>query len=40
MTAVLLGFGLFGMWRIWSMRAACRLLNKLESPLSTYGKQQ
>lgn len=40
LTAVLLAVGLFGIWRIWSMRAACRMLDKLESPLSTYGRGQ
>ena len=40
LAAVLFAVGIFGLWRIWSMRVACRILDKLESPLSTYGKEQ
>jgi hypothetical protein len=35
-SAVLLALGAFGIWRLWSMHRACKMLDKLESTLSTY----
>lgn len=40
MTAVLIALGLFGIWRLWSMYAARRILNSIESVLSTYQQEQ
>lgn len=40
LTVVLLAIGLFGIWRLWSMHTACRMLDKLELPSATYRKEQ
>ena len=37
--AALLTVGSFGVWRLWSMRQACRMLDQIESPLSTYSQR-
>lgn len=40
LTVGLLALGAFGLWRLWSMRRACRMLNLLPSSLSTYPQRQ
>jgi hypothetical protein len=40
LAGVLLAIGLFGIWRLWSMHTACRMLDKLELPASTYRQEQ
>jgi hypothetical protein len=37
--AALLAVGAFGVRRLWSMRQACRMLDQIESPLSTYSQR-
>lgn len=40
LAAGLLAIGAFGLWRLWSMRRACHMLNLLPSSLSTYPQRQ
>jgi hypothetical protein len=40
LAAALLAVGAFGVERLWSMHKACRMLEQIESPLSTYSQRR
>jgi len=39
LSAALIAVGAFGVWRLWLMLKACRMLDQMESPSSTYSQR-